>query len=103
MKMREAYELRERISRSLPMILEQSIDSIERDRKEMLRKIKEVDPTQSPEEQASLRRHYRNSYEKSQYMLVRVIEQLVFAAPHWFAEYDDLDKRIGSFIRFRKE
>lgn len=32
MKMREAYELRERISRSLPMILEQSIGSIDRDR-----------------------------------------------------------------------
>ena len=42
MKMREAYELRERISRSLPMILEQSIDSIERDRREMQRRVEEV-------------------------------------------------------------
>lgn len=35
-------------------------------------------------------------------MLVRVIEELVFAAPHWFAEYEDLDKRIGSLIRLSK-
>lgn len=42
MKMSEAYELRERISRSLPMILEQSIESIDRDRQELENKIKEL-------------------------------------------------------------